>query len=137
MHATSSRSKCVLDFDQERILLRGAALDDDAGNQMLRGADHARAGLDDASLLPRDFLDRMAQKIFVIEINLRDYRDFRQQNVRGIEAAAHADFAVTAKSDASFREILKRQGRDALKKRRVRGEESTGEQLLDHLVAGA
>jgi hypothetical protein len=42
---------------------------------------------------PGDFLDRMAQIIFVIEIDLRDDGDFRQQNIRRIQAPAHAGFA--------------------------------------------
>ena len=43
---------------------------------MTGGADHPGARLDDAGLFRGDFLEGMAEEIFVIEIDLRDDGDF-------------------------------------------------------------
>ena len=59
---------------------------------MTRRAHHPGARLDDAGLLAGDLFDGMAEEIFVIEIDLRDHGDFRNDHVGGIQAAAHADF---------------------------------------------
>ena len=75
--ATSSMLECVLDFHQERGLVRHALADHNACDQVLSGADYAGTGLNDAGLLRRDFLDRMTQIVFVVEINLRDHGDVR------------------------------------------------------------
>ena len=101
---------------------------------MLRGADHPRARLDDAGLFRGDFLDGMAEKIFVIEIDLRDDGDFRQQDVRGVETPAHADFAHRKFRRPRAAKYIEGHGGDALEKCRVRGQRPRGEQFLDDLV---
>ena len=79
---------------------------------------------------PGDFLDRVAEIIFVVEINLRDDRDFRQENVGRVQAPAHAGFAH-GKLRARAGEIHEGDRRDALEKSGMRGEASGGEQFLD------
>ena len=59
---------------------------------MAGGAHHPGVGLDDAGFFGGDLLDGVAEKIFVIEINLRDDGDFGSDDVGGIQAAAHAHF---------------------------------------------
>ena len=122
--------KGIFDFHEERGLLRAAAANHHAGDEVLGGADHASARLDDSRFFSRDFLDRVAEIIFVVEINLRDDRDFRQQNVRRIEAPAHAGFAH-GKLRARAGEIHEGNRRHALEKSGMRGEASGGQQFLD------
>jgi hypothetical protein len=52
--------KSVLDFHEEGRLLRAAAPDDHAGDEVFGGADHARARLDNSRFFRGDFFDRVA-----------------------------------------------------------------------------
>ena len=82
------------------------------------------------SFLRGDFFDRMAEKIFVIEINRRDDRDFRFDDIGGVEAAAEADF-VNGKIHEVLCESKKGQSRNALEESWMRSELSTGHQRFD------
>ncbi len=50
-----------------------------------------RARLDDAGLLPRDLLDRAAEKPGVVDCDRGDDRDHAVRDVGAVEPAAHAD----------------------------------------------
>jgi len=99
-------------------LLRDATPDHDARDQMFGGADDASPRLDDAGLFRGNFLDGMAEIVFVVEINLRDHGDFGRQNVCSVQPAAHPDFAnreLGPRLKAAVAASAELQERDALK----------------------
>jgi hypothetical protein len=55
----------------------------------------------------------------VVKIDLRDRRNFRQQHVCSVKAAAHSRLEY-GELGSRNREVRKGNGRDTLKKRRVR-----------------
>ena len=69
----------------------------------------------------------------MVEINLRDDGDFRQQNVGRVQAPAHAGFAH-GELRARAGEIHEGDRRHALEKSGMRGEASGGEQFLDRFA---
>src|ERR1700689_84101 len=73
---------------------------------LLRDDDRYR-GLDDSGFLSRDFAQGVAQEILVIEIDARDDRDDRRENIRGVETAAETNFECT-KLNALLSEIFER-----------------------------
>ena len=58
---------------------------------LLSHDDDNLAGLDDAGLFARDFLDRGAEPLRVVQGDRRDDGDARVNNVRGVPPPAHAD----------------------------------------------
>ena len=72
--------------------LRADLVQDGAHLRRLRIADGARAGLEDARLLARDLLERIAEDLRVVEADVRDDGARRRGNdVRRVEPAAEAD----------------------------------------------
>src|SRR5215469_9706443 len=100
---------------------------------MLGCAHHASPWLDNPGLLSRDFLDRMTEIIFVIEINLRDDGDFGEQDVGRIEPPAHARLAH-GKLDARRCKMHEGDRCYALEKRGMRGEAARSEKLFNRAV---
>ena len=77
--------------------------------------DRVAAGLDDAGLRRGDFLQRVAQHLGMIQTDVADDRGLRRQNdVRGVEFAAHADLADDQIA-ALTGKIFKAQRRDHFK----------------------
>ena len=72
--------------------LRADLVQDGAHLRRLRIADGARAGLEDARLLARDLLERIAEDLRVVEADVRDDGARRRGNdVRRVEPAAETD----------------------------------------------
>ena len=116
-------------FDDEATERGGAREDDLAGLGALLCDDDGHGRLDDAGLFRGDFLERMAEEIFVVEVDAGDYGDHGSQNVRGVQATAETHLENT-KFDAGLREVFEGHRGDALEVRRVRAELSGGEELL-------
>src|SRR5579862_1228270 len=122
--------KSVFNFHEKSGLFRTAAANHHTGDVVLGGADHAGAGLDDPRLFRRDFLDRVAEIIFVVEIDLGDHGDFGQKNIRRVQAPAHAGL-TDGELRARAGEIHECDRGDALEKSGMRGKATGGEQFLD------
>ena len=72
--------------------LRADLVQDGAHLRRLRIADGARAGLEDARLLARDLLERIAEDLRVVEADVRDDGARRRgDDVRRVEPAAETD----------------------------------------------
>ena len=108
-----------VDFNQVRSGLHTLASNDRAGLRPHHRTHDGHSGLDDAGFFPGDFLDGMAEEIFVVEIDRRDDGDFRRDDIRGIEPAAQAHF-IDREIDALLGEDEKRHGGDAFEERRMR-----------------
>ena len=122
--------KCLCGFNHRTFHLIGASEDDFARLGCLRRNDRRHARLEDSSFLTGDFFQRVAEEIFVVEINAGNDRYGGRKNVRGIEASAEANFE-NAGFDAFAREIFECHGREAFEIRRMRAELMGSEQLLD------
>lgn len=75
------------------MVLRGCLLDDrhDLVLMRLPFDDRRATGLDDAHLLLRDLLDRVAEPCHVIHVDRPDHRRIRVKHVRRVPSTAHAD----------------------------------------------
>ncbi len=69
--------------------------------------DDRHAGLENSGFLAGDFPQRMPQKILVIEIDARNKRNHRRDNVRGIQAAAEAHLKNRETRPVAWRNIRK------------------------------
>ena len=85
---------------------------------MLCGDDQLLVGLDDARLLTCDGGDRVAQIRHVVEVNRRDHRDRRVDDVRRIEPATQPDLD-DGDIDRSIRERSERHRRYGLEERQA------------------
>src|SRR6202008_1868306 len=99
----------------------------------LFGDHHRYSRFDDAGLFRSDFTQRVAEEIFVIEIDSGDDADLRRDDVGRIQAAAEPRFEH-GEVDPSFGKIEKCDGGDALKKSRVRAQRAVSQQFFDERV---
>src|SRR5437667_6409520 len=120
-------------FDDGAAKFRRAEQDDLAGFGPLRRNDYGNSGLEDARLFAGDFANRMAEEIFVVEVNGRDEGNGGNDDIGGVETPAQADFE-DGEVDASARESLEGHGGEAFEISRVSAEFSGGEELLDEMV---
>ncbi len=97
------------------------------------GADYPGAWLDDAGLFRGDFLEGMAEEIFVIESDLGNDGNFGNQDVGGIEPAAEADLKD---GDVRFLagEKIEGHGGDAFKESGMGRKTAGGEEILDYVM---
>jgi len=101
--------------------------------RMLLSENDGNRALQDTGLFGCDFVQRVAQKIFVVEIDAGDDGNDRVKNVGGIESATEADFE-NAKFDARASERFECHGGDAFEIGGVRAEFSVGEESFDQTV---
>src|SRR6266478_1076473 len=120
-----------LDYRTLEVLC--ASEDDFACFRMLLGENYGNRTLQDTGLFGCDFVQRVAEKILVVEIDAGDDGNGGRKNVGGIEAAAEAYFE-DAEFDALTSERFECHGRDAFKIGRMRTEFSIGEEFFDQIV---
>jgi hypothetical protein len=120
-------------LDYGTIELLCASENNFARFRMLLGKDDGNSRLQDTGLFGGDFAKRVAQEVFVIEVDTGDDGNDRVKNVGGIESAAEADFE-DAEFDASAGEVFECHGRDAFEIGWMRAELSVGEELFDQIV---
>src|SRR5256885_1229529 len=70
----------------------GASKNHFAGFRTLLGEDDGHSPFQDPRLFGCDFAQRMAEKVFVVEIDAGDDRNDRGNNVGGVETSAEANF---------------------------------------------
>jgi hypothetical protein len=119
-----------IDLDQPGIEFRGSPRDDAEGFRRLGSSDDPSRRLDDSRFLARNLLDRMPEKILVVEIDWRKKSHLGLHDVGGIEAAAEPDF-VNREINLAIGECEKSNGGDALEKRRMRSELARSHQRFD------
>ena len=83
--------------------------------RVFRRTYHPYSWLDDAGLFCRDLFDGMSQKIFMIEIDLRNDGHFRNDHIRRIEPPAETDLDH-GDIDTATHEMQKADGRGDLEK---------------------
>src|SRR5882762_1949918 len=101
-----------------------------ASFRSLPGEHNRNTLFQDAGFFGGDVAQRMPQKVFVIEIDGRDQRNCRSQNIGGVEPPAQANLKH-AKINARLGEILKCHGRYALKVSGMRAKFSCCQQFFD------
>src|SRR2546426_12687781 len=79
-----------LRFDDGAAKVRRAEQDDLASFGPLRRNDYGNSGLEDARLFAGDFANRMAEEIFVVEINGRDEGNGGEDELGGGERRGQA-----------------------------------------------
>src|SRR5580658_3603475 len=123
----------AIEFEQASVLLFTASRDRTARFGTLGGAQHGGIWLDDAGFLARNFFQRMAEIGFVIEINLRDHRNFGDDDARRIKAAAHSDF-VHREFHTGLREGIESDRGETFEKCRMRGKRARSYREFDDLA---
>src|SRR5438093_11811466 len=116
-------------FDDGAAKFRRAEQDDLASFGPLRRNDYGNSGLEDARLFAGDFANRMAEEIFVVEVNGRDEGNGGNADVGGVETPAQADFRGR-EVDASARGCLGGDGGGAIARSRVSAEPSGVDALV-------
>ena len=94
------------------------------------GEDDGDSWLQDTGLFGSDFAKRVAQEIFVVEVDAGDDGHGGRKNIGGIKSATEADFEH-AEFDASSGEVFECHGGDAFEIGGMRAELSIGEELFD------
>src|SRR6266481_1726347 len=117
-------------LNDRRTKFRGAGKNHSASCGDLFGENKRNSGLKDSGFFGSNFAQRVAEEVFVVEIDACDDGNNRRKNVSGIEAAAQADFEHS-EFDALAGEILKGHGRDALEISGVSAKFGGGEEFLD------
>src|SRR5262249_60389472 len=121
-------------FYQPRVEFCCTVSDDGAGGRVLGCAYHPAAGFDDRRRLGGDLLDRVAEEILVVEINLGDDGNFWPYDVGCVEASPHADLEY-GEVHLAAREEIERHCGEAFEvggvRCEARGFGPSGEQLLD------
>src|SRR5882762_1290693 len=92
LHGFLMDAKDLRRLDDRTAERFGASKNHFAGFGPLLGKDDRNSGFQDSGFFGCDRVQRVAQKVFVVEIDAGDDGDERRKDVGGIEAAAQADF---------------------------------------------
>src|SRR6267378_2070120 len=130
LHGFPIDAKDLRRLDDRAAERMGASKNHFAGFGPLLGKDDRNSGFQDSGFFGCDLVQRVAQKIFVVEIDAGDDGGERRKDVGGIEAAAQADFE-DGKVYALAGKIFESHGGYAFEISRVGAKFACGEELFD------